>query len=121
MERVTGLGGVFIKSPDPDRLKSWYSDHLGLAIEDWGGVSLPCRESSERTIWSVFPDDSTYFDPSPAPFMVNFRVADLHALLAVLRDEGCDVEDRVEESEFGRFGWVMDPDGNRVELWEPPA
>ncbi len=125
MQRVTGIGGVFIKSDDPDRLKAWYRKHLGMAIEDWGGMSFQWQ-TAERpqpegcTVWSVFPASSPYFDPSSAPFMVNYRVDDLHALLQQLREEGCDVDDKVEESEFGKFGWVMDPDGNRVELWQPP-
>src|SRR5262249_35461515 len=73
------------------------------------------------TLWNPFKDDTSYFAPSAAPFMVNFRVADLHALLAALREEGCEVQDKVDESEFGKFGWVMDPEGNKLELWEPPA
>ena len=73
------------------------------------------------TIWSPFKGDTDYFAPSAAPFMVNYRVDDLHALLAALRSEGCDVVDKVEESEYGKFGWVMDPEGNKLELWEPPA
>jgi len=72
-------------------------------------------------VWTIFPSTSTYFTPSSAPFMINYRVTDLAAVLAALQAEGCAVDDRVEESEFGRFGWVQDPEGNRVELWEPPA
>ena len=125
MLRVTGIGGVFIKSDDPERLKSWYREHLGMAIESWGGMSFRWHNAERPepegcTVWSVFPGSSSYFDPSSAPFMINYRVADLHALLTALREEGCAVDDKVEESEFGKFGWVMDPDGNRVELWEPP-
>lgn len=126
MKRVTGIGGVFIKSGDPERLREWYRIHLGLNLEPWGGMAFkwasPDNPSGTgTTVWSVFEDSSEYFDPSPARFMINYRVDDLHALLDVLRKEGCDVDDKVEESEYGKFGWVMDPDGNRIELWEPPS
>jgi predicted enzyme related to lactoylglutathione lyase len=124
MQRVVGIGGVFIKSKDPERLKAWYREHLGLDIQDWGGVAFlwntPEPTPHGATVWSVFDAGSPYFDPSPAPFMINYRVKDLHALLEALRGEGCTVDDKTEESDFGKFGWVMDPDGNRVELWEPP-
>ncbi len=72
------------------------------------------------TVWNAFEDSTTYFAPSTASFMINYRVEDLHSLLAVLRDEGCEVDEKIEESEFGKFGWVMDPEGNRIELWQPP-
>lgn len=126
MKRVTGIGGVFIKSGDPERLREWYRIHLGLNLESWGGMAFkwasPDNPSGTgTTVWSVFEDSSEYFDPSPARFMINYRVDDLHALLDVLRKEGCGVDDKVEESEYGKFGWVMDPDGNRIELWEPPS
>lgn len=126
MAKVTGIGGVFFKARDPNSLRHWYRTHLGFDVQEWGGCAfrwkddaLPGREGV--TVWSVFPAESTYFDPSPAPFMVNYRVADLARVLAELRAEGCAVDDRTDESEHGRFGWVMDPEGNRVELWEPPA
>ena len=89
----------------------------------WHGISMGKSGQSGgtgTTVWSVFEDSSTYFAPSQAQFMVNYRVEDLHAVLAALRTEGCAVDDKVEESEFGKFGWVMDPEGNRVELWQPP-
>jgi predicted enzyme related to lactoylglutathione lyase len=117
---------VFIKAKDPDVLREWYRKHLGLDIQEWGGVTFKWH-SPERpdldgaTVWSVFPDSSEYFAPSLAPFMVNYRVEDLRTLLDVLRGEGCAVDPKVEESEYGKFGWVMDPEGNRVELWEPPS
>lgn len=124
MRRVTGIGGIFFKSPDPKALGDWYRRHLGLALEDWGGVAFRWADDNPSgngtTIWSPFADDSGYFAPSTARFMVNFRVADLRALVDILRAEGCAVDDRVDESEFGIFGWVMDPDGNRIELWQPP-
>lgn len=124
MKRVTGIGGVFFKAKDPKALAAWYREHLGMQVEDWGGVAFrwaddPQNESG-TTIWSPFKGDTDYFAPSAAPFMVNFRVADLHALLAALRAEGCAVQDKVDESEYGKFGWVLDPEGNKLELWEPP-
>lgn len=123
MKRVTGIGGIFFKARDPQALGEWYRQHLGLDVADWGGVAFRWADDSATgtTIWSPFKDDTGYFAPSTAPFMVNFRVADLHALLAALRAEGCAVLDKVEESEYGKFGWVLDPEGNKLELWEPPA
>ncbi|MBM7071171.1 VOC family protein [Shewanella sp. 202IG2-18] len=125
MKRVTGIGGVFIKSEDPQRLRDWYKQHLGLDIQDWGGVSFQWHNENQSnengaTVWSVFDKSSKYFNPSESGFMINYRVDDLKALLSVLKKEGCQVMDEIEESEFGKFGWVMDPDDNKVELWEPP-
>jgi predicted enzyme related to lactoylglutathione lyase len=120
MTRVTGIGGIFLKAHDPDALRSWYRDHLGLELQSWGGAVFRWQDPNGVTVWSVFPHSSDYFDPSSAPFMVNYRVNDLSAVLAALKAEGCAVDARTEESEFGRFGWVMDPEGNRVELWQPP-
>lgn len=125
MKRVTGIGGIFFKARDPLALRQWYRDHLGIDVEDWGGtafawVSPDNPGGTGTTVWSVLEESSTYFAPSTAPFMINYRVADLHAVLAALRAEGCTVDDKVDESEFGKFGWVMDPEGNRVELWQPP-
>lgn len=126
MKRVTGIGGVFFKSKDPAALGEWYRTHLGMNVEAWGGVAFrwagPDNPSGVgTTIWSPFKDDSEYFAPSQSRFMINYRVDDLHALLAQLRSEGCDVDTKVEESEYGKFGWVMDPEGHRIELWQPPA
>lgn len=125
MRRVTGIGGVFFKSRDPKALGEWYRTHLGLKVEDWGGVAFRWSDDNAAgvgtTIWSPFKEDTSYFAPSASPFMLNFRVEDLHALLAALRAEGCTVDEKVEESEHGKFGWVMDPEGNRVELWQPPV
>ena len=126
MRRVTGIGGVFFKAQDPGALRAWYKEHLGIDVQEWGGAAFPWTGADGSpvpgtTIWNVTGMGSDYLSPSPSPFMVNYRVADLHALLALLREEGCHVLDKVEESEFGRFGWVLDPDGNKVELWEPPA
>lgn len=123
MQRVTGLGGIFFKARDPAALNAWYRQHLGLDVSEWGGTVFKWADDSPTgtTLWTPFKADTGYFAPSEAPFMVNFRVADLHGLLAALRAEGCDVLEKVDESEYGKFGWVMDPEGNKVELWEPPA
>jgi catechol 2,3-dioxygenase-like lactoylglutathione lyase family enzyme len=126
MKRVTGVGGIFIKSSDPQRLREWYRRHLGLDIEEWGGLAFNWKSDENpagtgTTVWNVFDASSHYFAPGKASFMVNYRVADLRALVAALRAEGCQVMDNVDESEYGKFGWVVDPDGNKIELWEPPA
>ena len=125
MKRVTGIGGIFFKSKDPRALGEWYRRHLGMNVEGRGGGAFSWSEDPSggkgTTVWSPFNQETNYFEPSPAPFMINFRVADLHGLLALLRAEGCDVQEKVEESEYGKFAWVIDPDGNKVELWEPPA
>lgn len=125
MKRVTGVGGIFVKSKNPKELGEWYRKHLGIEISDWGGACFIWNADNPKgegmTLFTLFKEDTKYFAPSVAPFMVNFRVADLHGLMAALREEGCQVEGAVEESEFGKFGWVVDPEGNKVELWEPPA
>lgn len=124
MKRVTGIGGIFFKSSDPKLLSAWYRDHLGLEVSDWGGAIFQWDGSESQpgmTIWSPFAQDTNKMDPSASSFMINFRVADLDTLLAALRAEGCNVIDKTESSDFGKFGWVIDPDGNKVELWEPPA
>jgi len=122
MKRVTGIGGIFFKAKDPAALSAWYRDHLGLDVTDWNGAIFNWGgdgSDAGMTIWSPFAADTTYVAPGTASFMINFRVADLDALLAALRAEGCDVVDKTETSEQGKFGWVIDPEGNKVELWEP--
>jgi predicted enzyme related to lactoylglutathione lyase len=125
MRRVTGIGGVFFKSSDPKALAEWYRLHLGMNVEEWGGVAFRWADDNPggagTTIWNPFKQDTSYFEPSRASFMINYRVEDLHALLAKLREEGCAVDAKVEESEYGKFGWVMDAEGNRLELWQPPS
>ncbi len=126
MKRVTGIGGVFFKSRDPQALAAWYRRHLGIEVEDWGGcvfrwASADNPQGGGTTTWSPFPADTGYFAPSEATFMINYRVDDLRALLAVLREEGVQVDPKVDESAYGLFGWVFDPDGNKLELWQPPA
>ena len=123
MKRVTGIGGVFIKAKDPAKLRAWYKAHLGIDVQPWGGASFRWVDAAGapingKTAW--FIGSGSNFAPSDAPFMINYRVADLHGLLKLLREEGCQVLDKVEQSDFGIFGWVMDPEGNKVELWQPP-
>ena len=126
MRRVTGIGGIFFKAKDPAALGEWYKRHLGIDVQAWGGAAFDWVDEAGKpaggtTAWSVFPESGDQFAPSAAPFMVNYRVADLDGLLAALREEGCNVLDRTDDSEYGKFGWVMDPEGNKVELWEQPA
>ncbi len=122
--RVTGIGGIFFKAKDPQELGRWYREHLGMAIE--GNMALFAwrggkdGEVQGHTVWSIFPADTKYFGEDGAAFMVNYRVKDLDRVLAALRAEGVDVAPKVEDSEYGRFGWITDPEGNRIELWEPP-
>jgi predicted enzyme related to lactoylglutathione lyase len=118
MERVTGIGGIFFKAKDPKALGAWYARHLGIDVQEWGGAAF---QGEGTTLWSPFKADTKYFEPSAAPFMINYRVADVDAMLAQLRDAGVQVDEKVDESEFGKFGWAMDPEGNRFELWQPPA
>ena len=128
MKHVLGIGGIFFKANDPEKLGAWYQEHLGLDVEEYGGVTFREEASSGEshpkrqayTVWSPFAADTDYFAPSEKAFMINFRVADLDALLSKLRAEGVAVDERAEKSEFGYFGWAMDPEGNRIELWEPP-
>lgn len=126
MERVTGIGGIFFKAEDPASLQAWYKRHLGIDVQDWGGTAFTWADAAGKpvtgtTIWSIAPEDSDQFAPGTAPFMINYRVEDVHALVEVLREEGCDVLEKVDDSEYGKFAWVIDPEGNKVELWEPPV
>lgn len=129
--RVTGIGGVFFKAKDPAKMMEWYRKHLSFPAEGsdpWQGnfyVAFRWRDEKQdkpgTTVWSVMKQDSEYFKPSESSMMMNYRVENLHDVLAALRAEGVWVDDKVEESEFGKFGWIMDPEGNKIELWEPPA
>lgn len=126
MQRVTGIGGIFFSARDPARLRAWYRDHLGIAVQDWGGAAFSWTDAEGRalggsTIWSIGDAGGEGFGPARSPFMINYRVDDVHALVAQLRAEDCEVLDRIDESEFGKFAWVIDPEGNKVELWQPPA
>lgn len=125
MKRVTGIGGVFFKAKDPAALGAWYKKHLGIDVQSWGGAAFRWADedgspTAGTTIWSVGSAESEQFAPGKAPFMINYRVADLRGLLDALRSEGCDVLEKTDDSEYGKFGWVIDPEGNKVELWQPP-
>ena len=125
MKRVTGIGGIFFQANDPVALAAWYRRHLGIDVQEWNGAAFRWADEQGQpvngtTIWSVGQAGGDYFAPSKAPFMINYRVADLAALLKALRDEGCNVLDKTDDSEYGKFGWVIDPEGNKVELWQPP-
>ena len=126
MARITGIGGVFFKSTgDSKALAAWYRTHLGMALEDFGGAVLrwPDDQAEDKglTVWHVAERDSQWFSPSGSPFMINYRVDDLDALVAQLRTDGIDLVAGPESHENGKFAWIMDPDGNKVELWEPMA
>jgi predicted enzyme related to lactoylglutathione lyase len=125
MDRVTGIGGIFFTAQDPTAMQAWYQRHLGIDVQEWGGAVFRWTDADGSpvggtTAWSVAPADADSFAPSTASFMVNYRVADLEALLEALREEGCNVMDEVDDPEHGKFGWVIDPEGNKIELWEPP-
>ena len=125
MKRVTGIGGIFFHAKDAVALRAWYQEHLGVDVQEWGGTTFTWTDdagnpSGGMTVWSIGAADGKHFAPSTSSFMVNYRVADLTALLKALREEGCQVLEKTDDSEFGKFGWVMDPEGNKVELWEPP-
>ena len=124
MQRVTGIGGVFIKSNDARALAAWYDKHLGFSFGEnsyvnfiWVNENNPAVPGN--TVFSFFKKESTYFDPSASPFMINFRVKDLAALLATLKGEGVEIVGEMMEEGYGKFGWILDPDGNKIELWEP--
>ncbi len=126
-ERVTGIGGVFFKAKDPKALRIWYQEKLGLAIQDGASFGLflwrerqdPSREGT--TVWGLFPETTKYFAPSQAPFMINYRVRNLEALLTQLRSAGVTVDGKVVEDFNGKFAWIVDPEGNKIELWEPKS
>ena len=125
MKRVTGIGGIFFNAKDHATMRAWYKQHLGIDVQPWGGASFDWTDAAGNptrgtTAWLIGKADSQQFAPSASTFMINYRVDDLAALLQALRDEGCNVVGGPDESEYGKFGWVMDPDGNKVELWEPP-
>ncbi|MBV8500505.1 MAG: VOC family protein [Paucibacter sp.] len=124
MKRVTGIGGIFFHAKDPAALQAWYKRHLGIDVQPWGGAAFEWADESGQpfkgtTAWSIGAAGSDHFAPSKASFMVNYRVDNLVALLQALREEGCNVLEKMDDSEFGKFGWVIDPEGNKVELWEP--
>jgi len=120
MEKVLGMGGVFFKARDPQTLAEWYRENLGVPVEPGQTHAVLSSEAAgEKTVWSSFPADTDYFGAGPSPFMFNYRVSDLDAILTQLRAAGAEVDSHVEDYDYGRFGWAVDPEGNRFELWEP--
>lgn len=123
MKRVTGIGGIFFKSKDPQHTRAWYQQHLGIEAGEWGAMLKwrdhddPTKEAT--TTWSVFKEDTKYLEPSQSPFMINYRVADLEGLLAAFKEEGVEQVGEMQTFDYGKFAWIMDPDGNKIELWEP--
>lgn len=121
--RVTGIGGIFFKCIDKEKLREWYSNHLGLTT-DKHGTSFEWRKTDQPdqkgfSVWSPFPNDTKYFEPSQKEFMINFRVQNLESLVESLRKEGVAFVDSIETFEYGKFVHIMDPEGNKIELWEP--
>lgn len=123
-KRVIGIGGVFFKSEDNTALRGWYNKHLGIEAEAWSAVFEWRRKDNPEdltsTAWNLFKKDTTYFEPSKKDFMVNYQVEDLYELLAQLAEEGVTILGEPQDSEYGKFGWILDPEGNKIELWEPP-
>ncbi|HEX2618727.1 MAG TPA: VOC family protein [Phototrophicaceae bacterium] len=125
-KRVTGIGGIFFKSKDPQALGKWYAKHLGIGVNEYNMTIFPWRyqddpEHKGETVWAIFDQDSDYFGSADAQLMINYRVEDLEAVIAALRAEGVEIVKDIENSEQGRFAWIRDPDGRRIELWQAPA
>lgn len=124
--RVTGIGGIFFKAKNPKKVQAWYAKHLGLPIDpNWGGWQWEWRDAKNpktkgSTVWNAFEEKTKYFKPSKKQFMINYRVENLTKVLEALKKEGVSVDPKVDSSEYGKFGWIMDCEGNRIELWEPP-
>ncbi|HTQ55804.1 MAG TPA: VOC family protein [Bryobacteraceae bacterium] len=123
--RILGIGGIFFKSANRDQMREWYAKHLGLA-DKGQGVMLPWREHNDPqkehvTVWTIFPASTNYLDPSHSPFMVNYIVDDMDALLDRLKQEGVKIDPKRMDESYGRFAWIYDPDGNKIELWQPSA
>lgn len=123
MKRVTGIGGIFFKCQDPDKVKAWYNTHLGLDTDQYGTTFewYQGADASKKghTQWSPFTDKTKYFEPSTKEFMINYRVENLVWLVAELRAEGVTILDEIETFEYGKFVHILDPEGNKIELWEP--
>ncbi|MGC4057746.1 MAG: VOC family protein [Chitinophagaceae bacterium] len=121
MQRVTGIGGIFFKCKDPEKMRQWYQTHLGIDMSPYGAKISSQTESGKEgyTLWTPFPDTTSYFGPSEQSFMINYRVADLEALVAALKEEGVTILDELVAHEYGKFIHVEDIEGNKIELWEP--
>ena len=123
MKRVTGIGGVFLKADNPQKTREWYQKHLGIKSGQYGGTFEwrhgDNKEKKGFTAWSIFKSDTTYTDPSKKDAMINYRVDNLEKLLSMLKEEGVEIVGEMESFEYGKFGWIMDPNGYKIELWEP--
>ena len=123
MKRVIGIGGLFFKAQDPETVRNWYARHLGIPMQGSHGAVFTWRKEGTdipgSTAWCPFKKDSSYFQPSEKEFMFNYRVENLEELLTVLREEGVQMVGEMEVYDYGKFGWIMDPEGNKIELWEP--
>ena len=120
MAKVLGVGGIFFKSPNPKRLFDWYANWLGMEFEEWGTAYYPdTMPANGQTVWSAFPATTDYFAPATKDFMFNLIVDNLEEALKQVKEGGAEVIGNIEKLEYGLFGWFMDPDGNKVELWEP--
>jgi predicted enzyme related to lactoylglutathione lyase len=123
MARVTGIGGVFFKARDPKALTAWYAEHLGIQLNEWGGAAFDWSDevppTTGTTAWSIFPETTKHFGVGPQPFMINYRVDDLDGLIEKLSAAGVTIDPKREDAGYGRFAWIVDPEGNRVELWQP--
>jgi predicted enzyme related to lactoylglutathione lyase len=120
-KRVTGIGGIFFKTKDPKTTKDWYNKHLGLNTDQWGSTFWwKDKEGNDcSTQWSPMKNDTDYYEPSKKQFMINYRVENLEELLEELKKEGVEIVGEMQTFDYGKFGWIMDPDGNKIELWEP--
>ncbi len=119
--RVKSLGGIFLKSKDTNKLKEWYSTHLGINTDSYGANFSWHKPDGTKgyTVWSLFKEDTRYFEPGEQEYMINYRVENLEELLATLKSEGVQVIGEMEVQDYGKFGWIMDPEGKKIELWEP--
>lgn len=119
-KRVTGIGGIFFKSENPKAIKEWYAKHLGVGeVFKWHEVDNVKPEQPAQTVWSPFKKDTDYFAPSEKQFMLNYRVENLEELMKVLKSEGVQQVGEIQSFSYGKFGWILDPEGNKIELWEP--
>ena len=123
VNKVTGIGGIFFKCQDPKKMSNWYKEQLGLVTNEYGSLfefrSSDQPQQKAYLQWSPFPENTDYFRPGDQSFMINYRVDDLQGLMEVLRKDGIEVLGDIEEYDYGKFGWIIDPDGNKIELWEP--
>jgi len=123
MKKVTGIGGVFFKCADPSKMNEWYAKHLGLPVSQYGTTfewrEMDDPEKTGQTVWSTFPSDTKYFGPSEKDFMINYRVEHIEALVEELKNAGVTIVDDIASYDYGKFVHILDPEGNKIELWEP--